>query len=347
MKIDFVETEPSDEEYFRAALPEHELKFNDTLESVEGAAEILCTYIQSRPDLAFLDAHPRLKFIAIRASGYDHMDLAECARRGIAVCNLPSSNANTVAEHTFALMLALSRRLLEVREANKQPEFRYEHWRGFDLRDKCLGVVGTGRIGLSVVRIGLAFGMKVIGCDPYNHSRMAELLGLKYVSLDKLLQESHVISLHTPLTGETYHLLDRAAFSKCREGVIVINTARGAVIDTDALVEALESGQVAGAGLDVLEEEGVMQKEAGKIIADHIVERLHTAPEEEIRMRDPEWLKRIERMFRNQRLLSRADVVFTPHVAFNSVEAVEKMREATVENIRAYLSGELINLVKD
>ena len=244
-------------------------------------------------------------------------------------------------------MLALSRRLLEVREANKQAHFYYEEWRGFDLRDKTLGLIGTGRIGLAVARIALAFGMKVLGYDPYSKSRMAELIGLRYVALDALLCASHVVSLHVPLTPETYHLLNRETLGKCRDGAIVINTARGDVIDTDALLEALESGHIAGAGLDVLEEEGVLQKEAGQIIADHILERLRAAPDEEKRMRDPDWIKRIERMFRNQRLLARADVVFTPHVAFNSVEAVERMREATVENIRAFLSGTPINVVAD
>jgi D-lactate dehydrogenase len=347
MKMHFAETEPSDEEFFRAAFGGHELAFAPDLGKVGLETEILCTYILSRIDGAFLDAHPALKLIVIRASGYDHLDFRVCERREITVCNLPDSNSNTVAEHTFALMLALSRRLLEVREANKQPHFYYEEWRGFDLRDKTLGIIGTGRIGLSVVRIALAFGMKVLGYDPYNHSRMAELLGLHYVPLETLLHESHVVSLHTPLTRETFHLLDREALAKCRPGVIIINTARGAVIDTDALVEALDSGAVAGAGLDVLEEESVMQKEAGQIIRDHIVERLHTAPQEEVRMRDPDWLKRIELMIRNQRLLSRPDVVFTPHIAFNSVEAIDRMREVTVQNIQAFMAGAPINVITD
>ncbi len=344
MKLFFTETETSAEEYFRAALPGLDLQFGD-LDEVGPDVQGLSVYINSQIDAAFLAAHPALRFIADRASGFDHIDMEECERRGITVSHLPGSSANTVAEHTFALMLAVARRLIEVREANKQPQFCFEDWRGTDLRDKTLGIIGTGRIGLRVVRIALAFGMKVLGCDPYNHSRMAEILGVRYVSLDELLRDSHVISLHTPLTSETYHLLDRTAFSKCRPGVIIINTARGAVIDTDALIEALDAGIVAGAGVDVLEEESVMQKEAGKIIADHILERLHSAPQEEIRMRDPAWIKRIELMFRNQRLLERANIVFTPHVAFNSVESVEHMNATTVENIRAFVSGKPINLV--
>jgi len=345
MKLFFAEIEPSDEHFFRSALPDHELQFGD-LDEAGHDVEGLCIYINSQVDTALLDRLTSLRFITTRASGFDHIDLQECARRKVVVSHLPSSGANTVAEHTFALMLAVARRLLEVREANKQPHFFYERWRGFDLRGKTLGIIGTGRIGLNVVRLALAFGMKVLGYDPYNHSRMAEIMGVHYVSFDEILSESHVLTLHTPLTQETYHLLNREAFAKCQHGVIVINTARGAVIDTDALVEALETGIVAGAGLDVLEEESVMQKEPGKIIADHIVDRLHSSSQEEMRMRDPDWVKRIERMLRNQRLLERPNIVFTPHVAFNSVEAVERMNKTTVDNIRAFATGKPINLVE-
>jgi D-lactate dehydrogenase len=151
-----------------------------------------------------------------------------------------------------------------------------------------------------------------------------------------------------PLTAETFHLLDREAFARCRNGVVIVNTARGAIIDTDALIEALDSGRVASAGLDVLEEESVMRKPAGKIIAEQIVKRLqsHSPSEEEVRMRDPGRLKKFESLMRNQRLLCRPDVVFTPHVAFNSVEAVARINQTTVENIRAFLRGAAEDLVK-
>ena len=141
--------------------------------------------------------------------------------------------------------------------------------------------------------------------------------GVRYVPLDELLGESHIISLHTPLTAETFHLLDRDAFAQCRRGALIINTARGAVIDTDALIKALDAGIVGGAGLDVLEEESVMRKDAGKIVTDQIIERLHdAASQEEAGTRSPEGIKHIERLFRNERLLSQPNVVFTPHVAF-------------------------------
>jgi D-lactate dehydrogenase len=347
MKIYFVEPEPSDIEFFEDALPGHDLFFAEYDSDVPPDCEILSVYIHSKIDNAFLDQHRQLKFLTTRSAGYDHIDIAECAHRGIIVANAAGGDANTVAEHTFALILALARRLYEVREANKQPVFHYEELRAVDLKDKTLGVIGTGRIGLCTVRIALAFGMKILACDPYNRSLMAEIFGMRYASLGELLRESHVISLHAPLTAETFHMIDRDAFAKCREGVIIVNTARGALIDTNALIEALDSGRVAGAGLDVLEEESVMRKEADKIIADQIIDRLknQSPSDDEAQRKDPSRLKQFEEVMRNQRLLNRPDVVFTPHVAFNSVEAVARINQMTVENIRAFLSGAPINLV--
>jgi D-lactate dehydrogenase len=348
MKIYFVEPEASDIEFFEDAMPEHDLSFAEFDSDVGSDCEILSVYIHSKIGNEFLDRHPQLKFITTRSAGHDHIDIEECTRRGIAVTNAAGSDANTVAEHTFALILALARRLSAVREANKQPVFHYEKLRATDLKDKTLGVIGTGRIGLRTVRIALAFGMKIVAFDPHNRSLMAEILGLRYVPFDKLLRESHVISLHAPLTAETFHMLGRDAFAKCHDGVIIVNTARGGLIDTNALVEALDSGRVVGAGLDVLEEESVMRKEGDKIIADQIIDRLKNQPasDDEAQTKDPSHLKQFEEVMRNQRLLNRPDVVFTPHVAFNSVEAVERINSVTVENIKAFLDGEPINVVK-
>jgi D-lactate dehydrogenase len=348
MKIYFVEPEATDIEFFEDALPEHDLSFAEFDSDVESDCEILSVYIHSKIDNVFLERHPQLKFVTTRSAGYDHIDIAECSRRGIPIANAAGADANTTAEHTFALILTLARRLFEVREANKQPAFRYEELRATDLKDKTLGVIGTGRVGMHVVHIALAFGMKVLAYEPYRPSLMAEIFGVRYVPLDELLRESHVISLHAPLTAETFHMIDCEAFSKCREGVIIVNTARGALIDTNALIEALDSGRVAGAGLDVLEEESVMRKEADKIIADQIIDRLknQSSSDYKAQTKDPGRLKQFEEVMRNQRLLNRADVVFTPHVAFNSVEAVARINQMTVENIKAFIRGAPINLVQ-
>jgi D-lactate dehydrogenase len=347
MKIVFLETQPSEQEFFSGKFEGHEVLFASDLSDVTADVDIISIYIKSHIDAAFLAAHPALKLVATRSNGVDHIDLAACAERGVVVSTVHGSESNTVAEHTFALILALARRLDEVRQANKQPRFSYERLRSFDLKDKTLGVIGAGRIGLRTIHIALAFGMKVIAHDPRHVSVMAENLGVRYVGLDELLANSRVITLHTPLTPETRHLLDREAFAKCQRGVLVINTSRGGLIDTRALIEALDSGIVAGAGLDVLEDESVMRKEGTKIIADQIIARLqaHEQPKE-IHYRTPDRIRELQSLTENARLISRPNVVFTPHVAFNSVEAIERMMTMTVENIETFLAGRPLNNIK-
>ena len=344
MKIYFVDSQPSEEEYFRERFPGHDVLFVPDLSEVGSDAGVVSIYIRSRIDSRFMDAHPDLKLVTTRSGGVDHIDIEECKRRKVVVSAAQSGESNTVAEHTFMLILALARRLDEVRQANKQPHFYYDRLRSFDLKDKTLGVIGAGRIGLRTIHIALAFGMKVVAYDPHHVSVMAETLGVRYAGFDELLAASHVISIHTPLTSETHHLLDGAAFAKCRRGVIVINTARGGIIDTEALIEALDSGIVAGAGLDVLEDESVMRKEGTKIIADQIIARLHsTATREEASAMDPDRIRELQSLTENARLISRPNVVFTPHVAFNSVEAIERINAMTVENIHAFLASKPLN----
>jgi D-lactate dehydrogenase len=345
MKICFFEIEENEGSFFEESLSGHDLVTARDWAEADSDADVLCLYIHTLVTPEMLDHFRHLKLITTRSIGYDHINLEECWARGIVVCNVPGTDANTVAEHTFALILALSRRLSEVCEANKLPKFSYERLRGFDLKDKTLGIVGTGRIGLRVAHIGLAFGMKVTAYEPYRQSLMAEIVGLRYVSFDDLLAGSHVISLHAPLTPETLHMLDRKSFAKMRRGAVVINTARGALIDTEALTEALDQGIIAGVGLDVLEEESVLQKDAIRIISEGIVKRLQSATSEDYDVKHPESITKMQTLINNRKLLARKNVVFTPHVAFNSVEAVERINAMTVENIEAYQRGAPINVI--
>jgi D-lactate dehydrogenase len=230
-------------------------------------------------------------------------------------------------------------------EANKSTRFSYESVRGFELKNKTLGVVGSGRIGLHAIRIAKAFGMEVVAYDLHPQPFMAEILGFRYVTFEELLQASDIITLHIPLFPATYHLLNRDAFAQCKRGVLIINTARGALIDTEALLEALDNGTVRGAGLDVLEEERVLQKEMMNIISDQIVSRLQSGrPAHELRASNPERIQELQGLMRNTELISRSNVVFTPHVAFNSVEAVARINETVVRNVRAFATGKPINL---
>ena len=346
MKMYFVETQPSEEEYFSDALAGHDLQFASELNDVGSDAEVMCVYFRMRLDADFFKAHPKLRMVATRSNGYDHIDVEECRRRGVTVSIVQGGDSNTVAEHAFALILALSRRLDEVRQANKQAHFYYDRLRSFDLKDKTIGIVGTGRIGRRTMHIAQAFGMKVLAYDPHQASLPEESPGVRYVEFEELLAASHVISLHAPLTPETHHLFNKLTFAQCRRGVLIINTARGRLIDTKALIEAMDEGIVGGAGLDVLEDESVMRREGTKLIADQIIAKIQsTATPEEARIRTPGRIIELQSLTENARLISRLNVVFTPHVAFNSVEAVERINAMTVENIKAFVAGKPINLV--
>ncbi len=346
MIICFLETEPSEESFFAENLKGHDVRFAASLDEVEPDVEAISPFIYSRITPEFLETHPNLRFIATRSTGYDHIDLAACKARGVEISTVPTYGDNTVAEHTFALILAISRRMRESMNANKGDQFSYEAVRGFDLNQKTIGIIGSGRIGLHAIRIAKAFNMNVIAYDLSPRPFMGDLLGFEYVPLDVLLARSDIISLHIPLLPATVHLLDRAAFAKCKEGVIVINTARGGLIDTDALIEALDSGVVGGAGLDVLEEEHVLQREAMNLIGEQIVNRLQSGMDpEELRASESDRIDELQRLIRNTDLIGRPNVVFTPHVAFNSVEAVQRINDTTLENLRNFIAGTPTNLV--
>jgi len=346
MIICFVETEKAERAFFEEYLQGHEVRFAGSLKEVGADVEALSTFIYSRITPQFLDAHPKLRLIATRSTGFDHIDLPACQARGVRVASVPSYGDNTVAEHTFALILALSRRMRDSMNANKSERFTFESVRGFDLGGKTIGIVGSGRIGLHAIRIAKAFNMNVLVYDLHRQPFMGELLGFEYVPFEEVLTRSDIISLHLPLTPETFHLIDREALSKCKRGVIIINTARGGLIDTEALIEALDSGQVGGAGLDVLEEENVMKKEALHLIGDQIVDRLQSGiGPEELRASESDRIDELQRLIRNTELINRSNVVFTPHVAFNSVEAVRRINETTVKNLQNFAAGSPINLI--
>jgi D-lactate dehydrogenase len=341
MILYFTETESSEQEYLAAQFPEHEVRFVPKIEDVADDAEIVSGFIYSPVGPEFLDTHPALRLVTTRSTGADHLDVAACRARGVAVCHVPFYGDTTVAEHTFALILALSRRLRETMLTPTRGQFSYERVRGFDLAGKTLGIVGAGHIGRHVAALARAFQMEVLAFDLVTSEPEA---GMKFVSLDELLTHSRVISLHAPLTDQTRHLLDRAALAKCQRGVLIINTARGGLIDTAALREALDSGQVGGAGLDVLEDERVMRAPASRIIAGEIVEKLQGDMNTR-EAHDAERLAALQEVMLGDAILSRPNVVFTPHVAFNSVEAVERLLATTVGNIRSFLAGRPVNVV--
>jgi D-lactate dehydrogenase len=342
--IYFVETEGAEQKYYSDRLSGHDLRFVSQLAEVAEDAEAMSIFINSRITSKFLETHPRLRFIATRSTAIDHFDLPACRERQITISNVNDYGFTTVAEHTFALVLALSRRLREVMLAPKGGTFSYAANRGFDLCGKTIGIIGMGRIGQRVAELAHAFRMTVLAYDIDHPTKLEQTLDFKFVELDEVLREAHILTLHAPLTADTYHILNRQTLAKCRPGVLVVNTARGALIDTQALREALDSGRVGGAGLDVLQDERVMRQSFSHIVATDIVQHLRsdaTAHD----ARDADRVRELQELMLGDALLSKSNVVFTPHVAFNSVEAVERVQQVTMENLTAFIAGRPINLV--
>lgn len=289
-------------------------------------ADIVSVFIYSRLTAAFLKRLPGLRLIATRSTGFDHIDLAACRARKIQVSNVPAYGENTVAEHTFALILALSRNLHKAYVRTARGDFSLEGLQGFDLKGKTLGVVGAGRIGLHVIKMAKGFGMRVIASDTRQDLFLSEVLDFRYLPLPELLRASDIVTLHTPYTPATHHLMNRDMFQRMKRGALFINTARGGLVDTNALVWALDAGRLGGAGLDVLEGEELVKEERQLLEKDFPKERLITA-------------------LKNNILLHRENVVITPHIAFDSREALQRILDTTTANIAGFLRGSPINAV--
>jgi D-lactate dehydrogenase len=330
MKMVFYEVETWQEEYLQKTLEGHELYFYeyclsspDVVEVDEvGDAEVLSTMGRGHhPNKAALDRFPNLKFIALRCTGYDHVDLNECKRRNIPVSNVPAYGDNTVAEQGFCLLLALMRRFPQYNSMVATEDFSVGPI-GFDLKGKTLGVVGAGRIGLYAIKIGRGFGMDVLAYDIIFNDFASETLGYEYVSLEELLKNSDVISLHAPYNKYTHHMINKDNIKLIKPGAVLVNTARGAIVELGALKQALEEGILSGAALDVIEGEELLLKD-----------RIQLSPEEN---------KIVEHIFS---IIKRDNVVFTPHIAYYTREAAERILDTSIANIKAFLDGHPQNTV--
>lgn len=331
MRIAFFEVEDWEGEYFTREFPGHQLVFcsepldEDTVEQAEGA-EVLSVFIHSRVNAKVLAALPDLRFIATRSTGYDHVGLEACRERGISVANVPYYGENTVAEHTFGLILTLSRNIVKAHLRTTRGDFTLRGLEGFDLMGKTLGVVGAGSIGLHVIRIAKGFGMEVLAFDVNQNRLIAEVLGFQYADLPDVLRRADIVSLHAPYSPSTHHLIKRESLAMMKRGALLVNTSRGGLVDTEALLWALDEGILGGAALDVLEGEDLITEER----------QLLNQPEAEDKLR----------MLLRQHLLARREnVVITPHSAFYSREALRRILDTTVANIRAFEMGEPANLV--
>jgi D-lactate dehydrogenase len=325
MDLAFFEVKDWERAFLAERLPSGKTYFSPGILTIPGeelrGLQALSVFIYSRVTREVLEALPELKIIATRSTGFDHIDVEACRSRGIAVSNVPSYGENTVAEHTIALLLMLSRKVHQSVLQMRSGRVDLAELTGFDLQGKTIGVIGSGHIGLHVIRIARGFGMRVLAFDVRRDPFLADLLGFEYATMDRLLAESDIVTLHSPLTDKTYHMLGHDEFARMKTGAMIVNTARGGLIDTDALVEALESGKLGGAGLDVLEGEELIKEEKQLLQQPLDVERLRMA-------------------VRNRVLLARDDVVFTPHNAFNSKEALVRILEVTLANLDAFRSGQ-------
>ncbi|MFA6502899.1 MAG: NAD(P)-dependent oxidoreductase [Candidatus Paceibacterota bacterium] len=275
-------------------------------------AECVSIFVDSKMTKAVIDRFPRLQLIATRSTGYDMVDMEYAKAKGITVANVPSYGEHTVAEFTFALMLALSRKLYDCIIRTKElGRFDYEGLTGFDLREKTLGVIGTGRIGVQVIALAKAFGMKVVAHDVFLKPELAASLGFTYVPLDELLATSDIVTLHVPASPNGGYLVGTDELQKMKSTAYLINTSRGSLVDTQALVAALGGGKLAGAALDVLEDEVSLTKEG---LMQH---PLHAFP----------------------------NVIITPHTAFNTKEAIERILETALQNINEFKKGTPQNVV--
>lgn len=327
----FFETEDWEREVFAERFKSCDMRFTHeplNIGTVGAAAdaEIVSVFVYSSLLREVLERLPKLRFISTRSTGFDHIDVSYCTEHGIVVSNVPHYGENTVAEHTFGLILALSRNIYKAYVRTVRADFSLQGLEGMDLKGKTLGVIGAGSIGLHVIRIAKGFGMRVLAYDVRQNELVAEVLGFEYRSLPELLGESDVITLHAPLTKETHHLINMQNIKLVKRGALLINTARGALVETEALLYGLDNGLLRGAGLDVLEGEELIKEER----------QLITAPVAEQKLR----------LLLSQHLLARRDdVVITPHIAFYSREALHRIVDTTIENVLGFLGGQPKNLV--
>jgi D-lactate dehydrogenase len=329
MKMAFYEVEPWQEDYLLKQLEGHDLYFfeyclssPDVIVDEVRDADILSTMGRGHhPNKAALDRFPNLKFIALRCTGFDHVDLDECKRRNIPVSNVPAYGDNTVAEQGFCLLLALMRRFPQYNSMVAAEDFSVGPI-GYDLKGKTLGVIGAGRIGLYAIKIGRGFGMDVIAYDIIFNDFASETLGFEYVPLEELLKKSDVISVHAPYNKYTHHMINKDNIKLIKPGAVLVNTARGAIVALDALKQALEEGVLSGAALDVIEGEELLLRERDQL----------SSEENEI----------LEQVLR---IIKRENVVFTPHIAYYTREAAERILDTSIVNIKAFLEGHPRNVV--
>ena len=320
MRIAIFNTKPYDQQFLEAANVNHhfELVFLEAHLSPRTAllaqgCEAICTFVNDPlPAETITVLHGLgVRLIALRCAGFNQVDLKAAHQLGITVARVPAYSPFAVAEHAVALILTLNRCIHRAYNRVREGNFQLEGLLGFDLHGKTVGVIGTGKIGAIFAKIMRGFGTRVLAFDPYPNP---DLVAVEYGSLEALLSQSDVVSLHCPLTPETQHLMNAESLQRLKRGAMLVNTSRGALIDTPAAIEALKSGQIGALALDVYEEEGDLFFEnlSNSVIQDDVFSRLLTFP----------------------------NVLITGHQAFFTREALENIARTTLQNVAAFSSGQ-------
>lgn len=273
----------------------------EELISACAGASIISTFINTPFDKATLEKLPNLKLICTRSVGYDHIDITYCAEKGITACHVPDYGSHVIAEHVFALLLSTVRHISEGNRRVREGVFDYHGLRGMALQGKTIGIVGTGRIGRKVVKIAHGFGMKILAVDVFKVQELVDEFGLQYVELPQLLAESDVITLHAPSLPDTMHMINDKTIAQMKKGMVLVNTARGSLIDTPALIKGLDDGTIRCALLDVLEHEANVKEDT--------------------------------------RLVHHPKVITTPHIAFYADDSMRTMYSDCFTSIDEWLAG--------
>ncbi|MDO8497069.1 MAG: NAD(P)-dependent oxidoreductase [bacterium] len=330
MKMAFFEVQGWEKEMLAKAFPDAlliEEKLTEENADTYADVEIISCFIYSSCSKIILDKLPKLTYVATRSTGYDHIDVAYAATKRITVSNVPEYGSRTVAEFTFALILNLTRKIYQAVNQAKQFNFDHPLIRGVDLYGKTLGIVGLGKIGGEVLKIAQGFGMKALVSTRSEKKELLAIYDMEFVELDELLTRSDIVTLHLPSMKDTYHIINKENIMKMKKKSYLVNTARGGLIDIEAVILGLENGILEGVALDVLEEENEMGEEVNILSKDY-KEKMD-----------------FKTLFLNHVLMNNPKVIITPHNAFNSEEALLRITETTIFNIQEFSQGRMANLV--
>ncbi|MFA7659524.1 MAG: NAD(P)-dependent oxidoreductase [Candidatus Gastranaerophilaceae bacterium] len=290
-------------------------------------ANVLSCFTFSRVGADVLKKFPDLKLIALRSVGFNHVDIDYCKSNNIEVVNSIGYGNVTVAEFAFGLILDVIRKVTHSYMNLRDEHPNKDSYMGFELKGKNIGIIGTGAIGGEAVRIAHGFGMNVLAYDIFPKEELVQKYGVKYIPLDELLKNSDIISLHTPLTEDNFHLINEEKIKLMKSTAVLVNTARGELIDTKALYAALSENKIFGAGLDVLEAENILTQPDSVLDFDYLTNDY------------------IRQTLVNERLLKLPNAVVTPHIAYNSKEAHERILDITMKNINSFFEGKILNSV--